>query len=100
MDYKYFNVYIASTDDFESPDDMLAKINDGDLSKISEFDVSFRSNTEVIGYDDEHPLLAETIAWGEASDDWSRDNTITIVTSLRYKGEVLEEEKVVRVDVR
>lgn len=95
MDYKHFNVYIASTDVFETPDEMLEKINDGDLSEISKYSVSFRGDTEVKGYERDHTLLAETIAWGEASDDWSRDGTITIVAY-----EAVESEEVVRVDVR
>lgn len=104
MGYKHFTVYIGSTDDFFSPDDMLDEICEkGESGRISEYKVSFRDDTDVLGYRDHdgHILLADSIAWGEASADWSREGTITIITyGLFGEDGEIEDEVVVRVDVR
>ena len=103
MGYKYFTVYIASADDFETADDMLAEIRAGNGAHISEYGVSFPDSTAVMDYEGEEGqvLLAETIAWGEASFDWQRDKTLTITCLVTFgaDGEIVSEE-VMRVDVR
>jgi hypothetical protein len=82
MAEKDFTVYIASTDDFESSEAMIEKIMAGELDGISEYAVSFPESTSVVGYEGDHTLLAETIAWGEASYDWQRDNTFTVTCAI------------------
>ena len=101
MAEKDFTVYIASTDDFESSEAMIEKIMAGELDEISEYPVSFPENTSVVGYEGYHTLLAETIAWGEASFDWQRDKTLTITCLVTFgaDGEIVSKE-VIRVDVR
>jgi len=97
MGYKYFTVYIASADDFESVEAMVARIFSGDdFSMISEYGVSFPDSTAVMDYEGEvgQVLLAETIAWGEASYDWQRDKTYTVTAAVTFgaDGEIVSQQ--------